>query len=243
MLARVRETAEQVPGTVFAPMHWNDQFAATARVNALAHPSVDPLSGQPEFKSIPVRLAPVACDWEAAVLLRERPAALDLFYWALAAGTQHWRVFAAGTGTPAAALDRLTSLLPAGERLDFRDPSEHRFRAAIVTHGRLSAWLDVGPPGRPIEAEWVGALFAGEKISAVERRALLVGRAGVAQAQDGPIVCACHGVGRAKICRAIREQGLTDVRGIGTATAAGTGCGSCVPELRALLAETAMEAA
>ena len=243
MLARVRETAEQVPGTAFAPMHWNDQFAASSRVNALAHPSVDPLSGQPEFKSIPVHLAPVACDWEAALLLRERPNAVPAPYWALAAGAQHWRVFAAGQGAPAAALEELTALLPRGERLTYRDPAGQRFRLAIIGAGRLDAWLDLAPPGPRAEMDWVGALFAQEKLSSEERRALLVGRAGAAQAQDGPIVCACHGVGRAKICRAIRERGLSDVRAIGAATAAGTGCGSCVPELRAILAESAMEAA
>lgn len=243
MLARVRETADQVQGTAFAPMHWSDHFAAAARVNAVAHAAVDPLSGQPEFKSIPVRLVPVARDWEAVVLLRQRPGAIDMPYWALAAGTGHWRLFAAGHGNVAAARERLAALLPAGEPLSFRDPVARRFREAVINQGRLEAWLDVGPCEPRTEADWVGALFAKEKISADERRALLAGRAGPERAQEGPIVCACHGVGRAKICRAISEQGLADVAAIGAATAAGTGCGSCVPELRALLAETAMEAA
>jgi assimilatory nitrate reductase catalytic subunit len=243
MIARVRETAEQVSGTIFAPMHWSDQFAADARVNAVAHAAVDPISGQPEFKNIPVRIAPVARDWEAVMLLRARPMAIDAPYWAIAAGPSHWRIFAAGLGTAAEASALLAPLLPAGEPLQLRDSGGKRFRSAIVANDRLDAWLDIGAPERRLEADWVGSLFAKEKLSADERRALLVGRAGAARAEEGPTICACHGVGRAKICRAIREQKLADVAAIGAALGAGTGCGSCVPELRALLAETAMEAA
>ncbi len=199
MLARVRATTEQSPGTAFAPMHWSDCFAANARANALAHPSVDPLSGQPEFKSIPVRFIRVARDWEAVALLRQRPGRIDAPYWALAAGAEHWRVFAAGGGSPAAARDVLAALLPAGDALNFRDPGGQHFRVAVVAQGRLGAWLDIGSSAARSEAEWVGALFAKEILSPDERRALLAGRAGAQQAQDGPTVCACHGVGRAKI--------------------------------------------
>jgi assimilatory nitrate reductase catalytic subunit len=237
MIARLRITEDQNPGTAFAPMHWNDHFSAYARVNALAHPAVDPLSGQPEFKSIPVRLVPIKRDWEAAVLLRSRPIGVDAPYWAIASGVQHWRVFAAGDGTPEQALDRLAALLPAGKAVTFRDPVGKRFRVAVITEGELGGWLDIRPPTLTLDTDWVGALFAKDRLAPEERRALLVGRAGAATVHDGPIVCACHHVGRNKICRAIAEQGLGDVRAIGIALGAGTGCGSCVPELRALLAE------
>ncbi len=244
MLARIRETSEQSPGTVFAPIHWNDQFSASSRVNAVAHPAADPLSGQPEFKNIPVRLVLVARDWEAALLLRRRPAGIDAAYWALAAGIDHWRVFAAGSGAPAQALERFRPLLPRGETLRYHDQAADRFRVAIVAEDRLEAWLDIAPPDVPRSPiEWMGTLFSKERLSPQERRALLVGRAGSDREADGPIVCACHGVGRAKIDRAIRTLNLTDVAAIGAALGAGTGCGSCVPELRALLAEIAVAAA
>ncbi|MCW2603971.1 MAG: nitrite reductase [Pseudonocardiales bacterium] len=51
-------------------------------------------------------------------------------------------------------------------------------------------------------------------------------------------VCACHGLTKASICGAIAEHGLTDVPGIKACTKAGTGCGSCVPLLKTLLAES-----
>ncbi len=51
-------------------------------------------------------------------------------------------------------------------------------------------------------------------------------------------VCSCHGVTKDAICGAIASCGLTDVAGIKSATKAGTGCGSCVPALKTLLADS-----
>jgi nitrite reductase (NADH) large subunit len=48
-------------------------------------------------------------------------------------------------------------------------------------------------------------------------------------------VCSCHGVTKDTICATIADRGLTDVAGVKGATGAGTGCGSCVPVLKALL--------
>ena len=51
-------------------------------------------------------------------------------------------------------------------------------------------------------------------------------------------VCSCHAVTKDAICAAITGQGLTDVGGVKAATKAGTGCGSCVPLLKTLLADS-----
>jgi nitrite reductase (NADH) large subunit len=51
-------------------------------------------------------------------------------------------------------------------------------------------------------------------------------------------VCACHAVSKDAICAAITAHGLTGVGGIKAATKAGTGCGSCVPLLKTLLADS-----
>ncbi len=43
----------QAPGALFAPMHWNAQFASHGRVNTLVVPVCCPHSGQPESKQTP----------------------------------------------------------------------------------------------------------------------------------------------------------------------------------------------
>ena len=60
----------------------------------------------------------------------------------------------------------------------------------------------------------------------------------------GPVVCACFGIGVNTILDAITSQGLMSVEAVGEALGAGTNCGSCKPELGALLlGATAKEAA
>jgi nitrite reductase (NADH) large subunit len=54
----------------------------------------------------------------------------------------------------------------------------------------------------------------------------------------GAQVCSCHAVTKDAICDAITGQGLADVLAIKAGTKAGTGCGSCVPLLKTLLADS-----
>ena len=51
-------------------------------------------------------------------------------------------------------------------------------------------------------------------------------------------VCSCHAVTKDAIRAAITGQGLTGISGVKAATKAGTGCGSCVPLLKTLLADS-----
>jgi nitrite reductase (NADH) large subunit len=55
-------------------------------------------------------------------------------------------------------------------------------------------------------------------------------------------VCTCHGVTKDAICGAIARCGLSDVAGVKSETKAGTGCGSCLPTLKTLLADSGVTA-
>jgi assimilatory nitrate reductase catalytic subunit len=50
-------------------------------------------------------------------------------------------------------------------------------------------------------------------------------------------VCACFSVGLATIRAAIETGAAANVEGIGEALRAGTNCGSCLPELKRIVAE------
>ena len=65
--------------------------------------------------------------------------------------------------------------------------------------------------------------------------AAITGRAPADQPDPGPTICACFGVGLNTILSAVESQGLVNVAQIGDALQAGTNCGSCRPELAALL--------
>jgi assimilatory nitrate reductase catalytic subunit len=62
-----------------------------------------------------------------------------------------------------------------------------------------------------------------------------------ATADPGPVVCACFGVGRNTLCDAISRHKLATAQQIGAQLKAGTNCGSCLPEIRALLASLAAD--
>ncbi|MCF7972041.1 MAG: (2Fe-2S)-binding protein, partial [Methylococcaceae bacterium] len=68
-----------------------------------------------------------------------------------------------------------------------------------------------------------------------ERSALLTGLPPLGAPDVGQIVCSCFNVGAKTILTAIKEKGLTTHQQVGQCLKAGTNCGSCVPEIKALL--------
>ena len=82
-------------------------------------------------------------------------------------------------------------------------------------------------------------LFAAPALDDVDRRNLLSGKATDPAANTGALVCACFGVGINTIREAIASRAATSVEEIGKALRAGTNCGSCIPEMKKLLAQTA----
>ena len=54
-------------------MHWTDQFASSGPIDRLVHAITDPVSGQPDLKGTPVRVAAIA-----EILARQAVAAGEL---------------------------------------------------------------------------------------------------------------------------------------------------------------------
>lgn len=239
VVVRARVVAGQRRGSVFIPMHWNDRFASAARVNALLPSVTDPISGQPELKHMPVRVETYRPAWYGFLLARQRPRLNQLnglAYWAIAAGKDLWRCEIAGHDWPTDWSVYTRGLLDPSacdnDRawIEYRDIGARRFRGALLHKHRLEACLFVGSEPLLPAREHLMALFSRPRLAAVERQGLLAGRD-----EGSPLVCACFGVGRDRIIQAIQESGLSTVDEIGATLRAGTNCGSCVPELRALL--------
>ena len=79
-------------------------------------------------------------------------------------------------------------------------------------------------------------LFALDALNEDQRRMLLSGKSTDGLESCGPIVCACFGVGRTTICDAI-AAGAGTAAEIGVRLKAGTNCGSCIPEMKRLIAQ------
>jgi assimilatory nitrate reductase catalytic subunit len=237
MLARVQISEDQRPGSVFVPMHWNDAFARSARVDALVAPITDPISGQPESKHTPVRVEAYRPAWQGFVLSRTRLDFADASYCVCSRGAGFWRHELAGEVTPEdwrswvqAALDS------SGNWVEYRDAGMGRYRAACLQDGKLEAVFFIATDQRLPEREWLSSLFTESQLGAAELTGLLVARPPNGAAADtGRNVCACFSVGEKTILNAIQTQELDSVEAIGLCLKAGTGCGSCVPEIRRLL--------
>ena len=119
-----------------------------------------------------------------------------------------------------------------------RDPAMSRYRAALFDGERLQACIFIGPDCKLPPRDWLVQLFRKDRLESRERAALLSGAPGANQEDQGRIVCACFGVGENTIRKAVRDRGLTTPEAVGEVLKAGTNCGSCVAELRALIAET-----
>ena len=83
------------------------------------------------------------------------------------------------------------------------------------------------------------AALLGTSIEPDMRMSLLAGRQpGTAATSDpGPTICACFGVGLRTLHRTIASRRLTSLAEIGAMLRAGTNCGSCLPELKAILSD------
>ena len=149
-----------------------------------------------------------------------------------------WRYELAGERLPVSWPDWADAVLgPRTERIELHDKAGGRYRGASVVGGRLQECLFVAPTKQLPSRTWLGGLFAHEALDDAARSAVLAGRPTKAGEDSGPIVCSCFSVGRSTLLRAIRTQELVTAADIGKALRAGTNCGSCVPELKALLAE------
>ena len=227
-------------GEIFAPIHWSAATASDARIGALVQRSYDPISGQPEMKATQATIAPVNYPIHGFLLSRKPVNMPAGVWWARAAveGGVGYRIAADRIGAHWA--DIAKRFLPEHDELvELLDEAQGRYRAAHVLDGSLEACLFLAKSADALPGwDWLKQQLAEPELSESARRALLAGRAPEGGADHGPLVCACFGVGRNQICGAVASGSAASVEEIGAALKAGTNCGSCLPEIRRLVAET-----
>jgi len=239
MLARVQVTSDQQPGSLFVPMHWSEQFASRGRVGALVNPAIDPVSRQPESKHTPVRISSYQAAWHGFVLSRRELAFNDVEYWAKSKGESFYRYELAGNTLPPSWPDWARARLGGSGQIpdwqEYHDSGLGHYRAARIIDNRLESVLVISPHHNLPERNWLASLFDKDFLEQSDRKALLTGMPPQGVPDCGNIVCVCFNVGEKTIRSAIQEQGLKTVRDIGNCLKAGTNCGSCLPEIKALL--------
>ena len=234
---RVRIEPSQRRGSLFVPMHWSDQFAARARVDALVAANFDPYSGQPELKHASVSVRPLPSRWRGLLLTREPLQLPRDHYWAgvpLANGWLYWLAGGEAFDTVSA---RLQAMFPGEAALQFVGAKNNELRCAWIEQERLQAVLILGESELVPDPWWLAGLL-GNALDKQDRRVLLSGKQAGEQAAQGAMVCACFQVAENAIAAAI-DGGCQTSAALGEKLRCGTNCGSCVPELNRLLRERA----
>ncbi len=225
------------PHEVFAPIHWNRRFASHARVSALCFPIVDPLCGQPEFKHAPVTAARLDLAWQG-FLLTVAPLSLETDYWCRIALAQGLKYRLAGAKKPADWNRWLQQLLPAiTDWVYYRDSANEFYKAAGFCEERLVVYFATAGNDHPkaLETHWLEQQLA-RAVAPANRAQVLAGGPGKAGDDTGEIICSCFQVGERAILRQI-AKGAHCAAQLGKALRCGTNCGSCIPELNALIAQ------
>jgi assimilatory nitrate reductase catalytic subunit len=246
MVARVQHGGGIARGGVFIPIHWSGQTASDARVGTVVSPAVDPVSGEPEFKHTPVKVERFGISWHGFILSRSDLALDGVAHWTRIQGQSFTRYELAGRGAIADHGAWARSLLGVADEqadwLDYEDKAGAVYRAAHLADGRIEQCVFISPrPDLPSRA-WLASLFGKDGLSQLDRAGLLSGQALEKGVDAGPTVCACFGVGRNTICDAIRNNALTTAASVTACVKAGGNCGSCVPEIKQLLAHVAANA-
>ncbi len=241
-ILKVALRSGQQRGSIFAPIHWSDATAAYARVGDTVAAANDPFSGQPEAKATPARVEPVAYAYRGFVLTRRSIGLPAGTWYARVAVADGFGFLLATNESPAFWHELAPHLMPEGAELaEYIDRSRGVTRIAAFRSGRFDGSVFVGPEHAPQQWDVVRTLFESGTLAERERRMLLSGRSADGMAETGPVICACFGVGLAAIRETV-AAGAGSVGDIGRALRAGTNCGSCVPELRAIIEGSAQAA-
>jgi len=118
--------------------------------------------------------------------------------------------------------------------LELRDRDNDVLRIAAFMQGQIVAVayqtekLDELP-----EALWLNDIVG---CSAANPVGILAGKTPNSE-DKGKLICSCFQVGEKQICAAIAD-GANTAEDLGKALQCGTNCGSCIPELRSLIASS-----
>lgn len=239
-------------GQIFAPIHWNDQFASDARIGKVVNPVVDAISGEPEFKHTPVMIQPFYTQWQGVFYVRVGYEHLvqnsieSTVWWTKIKTIQAIRYELADRRRFEQITQHLKQLLPfqdeSFEWLNLEDQTAHISHSVVLKDGRLIASLYIAPKALLPDRDWVASLFKRERLSAMHRKALLAGQAMSIANSDGPQVCSCFKVGKNRIIATIKEKNIQHEKQITACLKAGGNCGSCLPEIRGLIKACQAEA-
>lgn len=121
---------------------------------------------------------------------------------------------------------------PEYEEVVFTDKAKRYYKKCIIHRDRLVGTILIGDKSEFLEFKDLIA----NKTELSEKRMQLLRSGNKADPVLGKLVCSCNNVGSENINKKI-DEGCDNMKDLCAATGAGTGCGSCRPEVKRLLEE------
>ncbi len=119
---------------------------------------------------------------------------------------------------------------PAYEEVVFIDKAKRYYKKCVIHNDRLVGAILIGDKTEFLEFRDL----IQNKIELSEKRLELLRSGKKAEPILGRIICSCGGVGEGNIMNKIKE-GCTEIKALCIVSGAGMGCGSCKPEVQAIL--------
>jgi len=237
IIVRAKYSNDQTKGNLFIPMHWNQQLSSHGTVNSLIAQITDDISGQPESKFTPVQIEIYKPAWQGFLLIKNNwdiPTECD--WWVKIRQDFGWQFEIAGETQIEDWDAQLLKWFGNKDWLIYQDKKNGHYRYAFLENGRLIMTLFINDIGNALPTRnAIKSLFNKENLTIPEHMTLLTGQPSSEMPDVGETVCACFNVGRKTLQQAIKQHHLTTVEQIGEHLKAGTNCGSCLPEIRALI--------
>ncbi|MDB5250222.1 MAG: molybdopterin-dependent oxidoreductase [Segetibacter sp.] len=119
---------------------------------------------------------------------------------------------------------------PSYEEVVFIDKAKRYYKKCVIQNDRLVGAILIGDKTEFLEFRDL----IQNKIELSEKRLELLRSGKKAEPVIGKLVCSCGTIGEGNIINKIKE-GCTELKALCTASGAGMGCGSCRPEVQAIL--------
>jgi assimilatory nitrate reductase catalytic subunit len=242
ILVRVSISSNVKNGQIFVPIHWNQKTASNASVCSLINNTIfDQISGQPAFKSTPVNIKKWYFESEAMFLSREIIDLDEFDYWAKQTVENGYLYRIADARSPESLSSKLKSLIiehspvttSLNRTIDYTDQNKTLMRYACINQQKVIGAYIVSSQLQNQTLDWLENILSMPLETSIERT--LISGYVEGKLAAGKIICACKQVGKNTLTDAIEAAEGCTVEQICQQTGAGTGCGSCIPEVAELI--------
>ena len=232
--AKIDESVQQ--GDVFIPIHWTQMTAKTANVANCFSSDVDPLSGQPESKFVPVTLTKVQPTQFIQIFSREE-IELTSDYWAkikIDQGFEYKSCSFDAESDPYPTARKMSNAL--GDWSYFENSFSGLKTALCIKDEQLQFVAFFADYKPEINSDWIESLFVKPSVTSSTLSRVLSANV-EPEFLNGRTICSCFKIGESQIIDAIKNDDMQTVEDLGQHLKCGTNCGSCKSELRSLISE------